>query len=202
MRAYPGDPGALVALLLNDVSLEPGEAVFLPAGQLHMYLDGLGVEVMGASDNVVRGGLTPKHVDVARAGAHHRPPAGPPDVLRPGDRRLVPVRRRRCSRSSSSANPSQWTAAGTELVVCVEADGEHPAGSASVVLDGERGGLRRRARLPGHPFTRFLISTIFSVGVVGVERPCRRAAGCGPWRPRARPAWCRPGRWRRRCRAR
>ncbi|MEZ5256922.1 MAG: hypothetical protein R2705_08530 [Ilumatobacteraceae bacterium] len=43
---YPGDPGALVALLLNQVSLRPGEAVFLPAGQVHMYLSGLGVEVM------------------------------------------------------------------------------------------------------------------------------------------------------------
>lgn len=62
---YPGDPGVVVALLMNHVVLEPGEAIFLPAGMLHAYLSGLGVEVMAASDNVLRGGLTPKHIDVA-----------------------------------------------------------------------------------------------------------------------------------------
>lgn len=62
---HPGDPGILVALLLNRVSLAPGEALFLPAGNLHAYLSGLGMELMGPSDNVLRGGLTPKHVDVA-----------------------------------------------------------------------------------------------------------------------------------------
>lgn len=63
-QRYPGDVGALAALLLNVVSLEPGEAAYLGAGQLHAYLTGLGVEVMANSDNVLRGGLTPKHVDV------------------------------------------------------------------------------------------------------------------------------------------
>ncbi|MFC3298600.1 mannose-6-phosphate isomerase, class I [Arthrobacter agilis] len=60
---YPGDPGVLVALLLNRVSLHPGEALYLPAGNIHAYLSGLGIEVMASSDNVLRGGLTPKHVD-------------------------------------------------------------------------------------------------------------------------------------------
>jgi mannose-6-phosphate isomerase len=63
--AYPGDPGIVVALLMNLVVLGRGEAVFAPAGALHAYLDGLGVELMAASDNVLRGGLTPKHIDVA-----------------------------------------------------------------------------------------------------------------------------------------
>ncbi|GIJ40483.1 mannose-6-phosphate isomerase, class I [Micromonospora andamanensis] len=62
---YPADPGVLVALLLNRVRLAPGEAIWMPAGNLHAYLRGTGVEVMAASDNVLRGGLTPKHVDVA-----------------------------------------------------------------------------------------------------------------------------------------
>ncbi|KUL36722.1 mannose-6-phosphate isomerase [Actinoplanes awajinensis subsp. mycoplanecinus] len=61
---YPGDPGVLVALLLNLVHLAPGEAIWMPAGNLHAYLHGLGVELMAASDNVLRGGLTPKRVDV------------------------------------------------------------------------------------------------------------------------------------------
>ncbi|HEX5859931.1 MAG TPA: mannose-6-phosphate isomerase, class I [Microbacterium sp.] len=61
---YPGDPGVIVALLMNHVVLHRGEGIFLRAGLLHAYLSGLGVEVMAASDNVLRGGLTPKHVDV------------------------------------------------------------------------------------------------------------------------------------------
>ncbi|HLU56778.1 MAG TPA: mannose-6-phosphate isomerase, class I [Pseudonocardia sp.] len=61
---YPGDAGVLAALLLNRVTLQPGEAVYLPAGNLHAYLSGAGVEIMANSDNVLRGGLTPKHVDV------------------------------------------------------------------------------------------------------------------------------------------
>ena len=61
---YPGDIGVLGALLLNHVVLQPGEAVYLDAGQLHAYVSGLGVEIMANSDNVLRGGLTPKFVDV------------------------------------------------------------------------------------------------------------------------------------------
>jgi mannose-6-phosphate isomerase len=61
---YPGDAGVLAVLLLNRMHLKPGEAIFLPAGNLHAYLRGVAVEVMANSDNVLRGGLTPKHVDV------------------------------------------------------------------------------------------------------------------------------------------
>ncbi|NLT54737.1 MAG: mannose-6-phosphate isomerase, class I, partial [Actinomycetales bacterium] len=61
---YPGDIGVLGALLLNHVTLQPGEAIYLDAGQLHAYVRGLGVEVMANSDNVLRGGLTSKYVDV------------------------------------------------------------------------------------------------------------------------------------------
>ena len=61
---YPQDMGALSPLFLNLICLEPGQAVYLDAGELHAYLEGLGIEVMANSDNVLRGGLTPKHVDV------------------------------------------------------------------------------------------------------------------------------------------
>ena len=64
LAQYPGDTGALVALMLNEVFLKPGEAIYLPAGNIHAYLSGLGVEVMAASDNVLRAGLTSKHVAV------------------------------------------------------------------------------------------------------------------------------------------
>jgi mannose-6-phosphate isomerase len=66
---YPGDIGVVLALLLNLVELEPGEAIYLPAGNMHAYLRGTGIEIMASSDNVLRGGLTPKHVD-------------PPELLR------------------------------------------------------------------------------------------------------------------------
>jgi mannose-6-phosphate isomerase len=61
---YPADAGVLAAVLLNRITLAPGEALFLPAGNLHAYLRGTAIEVMANSDNVLRGGLTPKHVDV------------------------------------------------------------------------------------------------------------------------------------------
>ncbi len=61
---YPSDAGVLAATLLNRISLAPGEGIYLPAGNLHTYLHGVGFEVMANSDNVLRGGLTPKHVDV------------------------------------------------------------------------------------------------------------------------------------------
>lgn len=61
---YPGDRGILGALLMNRVTLRPGEAVFTPSGVMHAYLYGTGIEVMANSDNVIRGGLTPKHIDV------------------------------------------------------------------------------------------------------------------------------------------
>lgn len=61
---YPSDPGVAISTLMHTVTLRPGEALYLPSGNLHSYQEGLGIEVMAASDNVLRGGLTPKHVDV------------------------------------------------------------------------------------------------------------------------------------------
>ncbi|MQA10105.1 MAG: mannose-6-phosphate isomerase, class I [Pseudonocardiaceae bacterium] len=61
---HPGDAGVLAALLLNRLVLGPGEAIHLPAGNLHTYLRGTAVEILANSDNILRGGLTPKHVDV------------------------------------------------------------------------------------------------------------------------------------------
>jgi len=63
-NAYPGDPGIAIGLMLNRVTLSPGEALYLPAGNIHAYLRGVGIELMTSSDNVLRGGLTPKHIDV------------------------------------------------------------------------------------------------------------------------------------------
>ncbi|MFJ2816812.1 mannose-6-phosphate isomerase, class I [Streptomyces sp. NPDC091279] len=80
---YPGDPGVIAALLLNHVRLQPGEALFLGAGIPHAYLNGLGVEIMANSDNVLRCGLTPKHVDVPELLRIVRFEAADAGVLRP-----------------------------------------------------------------------------------------------------------------------
>jgi mannose-6-phosphate isomerase len=61
---YPEQPSMAATLLLNYVVLSPGQALRLDAGNLHSYLHGAGIELMGPSDNVVRGGLTDKPVDV------------------------------------------------------------------------------------------------------------------------------------------
>ncbi|MCT2593598.1 mannose-6-phosphate isomerase, class I [Streptomyces sp. N2-109] len=82
-RHYPGDPGVIAALLLNHVRLQPGEALYLGAGVPHAYLNGLGVELMANSDNVLRCGLTPKHVDVPELLRIVRFEAGEPEILRP-----------------------------------------------------------------------------------------------------------------------
>ncbi len=78
----PSDPGIVVALLMNLVTLRRGEGVYVPAGVLHAYLEGLGVELMAASDNVLRGGLTPKHIDVDELVAVLDATPGPAPVVR------------------------------------------------------------------------------------------------------------------------
>jgi len=78
LEKYPQDIGALSPLYLNLVELSPGQALFLSAGELHAYLQGTALEIMANSDNVLRGGLTPKHVDVPELLAtlvfEHKPP--------------------------------------------------------------------------------------------------------------------------------
>jgi mannose-6-phosphate isomerase len=83
LRAYPADIWALAPLLLNLVELAPGQAIYLPAGELHSYLGGLAVELMANSDNVLRGGLTRKHVDVEELGRTLTFRSGPVELLEP-----------------------------------------------------------------------------------------------------------------------
>ncbi|WP_103500610.1 mannose-6-phosphate isomerase, class I [Streptomyces sp. SM14] len=102
--SYPGDRGVLAALLLNHVRLAPGEALYLAAGVPHAYLTGLGVEIMANSDNVLRCGLTPKHVDVPELLRIVEFTGGEPSVLRPEagpdgeERYATPAREFRLSR--------------------------------------------------------------------------------------------------------
>lgn len=94
-RSYPGDPGIVVSLLMHRVTLSAGQAMYLPAGNIHAYLDGLGIELMAPSDNVLRGGLTPKHVDVPELlrvldFTAYPAPVLEPEHLAPGVDRFAP----------------------------------------------------------------------------------------------------------------
>ncbi|MBD2761713.1 mannose-6-phosphate isomerase, class I [Kocuria sp. cx-116] len=80
---YPGDPGMLVALCMNLVHLHPGQAVHTPPQQLHAYISGTAVEVMGCSDNVLRAGLTTKHMDVPELLSVLAPQQAPIEILDP-----------------------------------------------------------------------------------------------------------------------
>ena len=131
-RLYPDDAGVVGSLLLNLVELQPYEAIFLPAGNLHAYLSGTGVEIMASSDNVVRGGLTPKHVDVEELLRILDFDAAPVKPLRarevPGGEHVyeTPASEFRLSRVELPANrPWQGRCEGPEILLCV-------AGSARV----------------------------------------------------------------------
>jgi mannose-6-phosphate isomerase len=91
---YPGDPGVAVSLLLRHRVLAPGETMFVPTGTIHSYLRGMAVEVLAASDNVLRAGLTPKYVDIPELLActeyTHTAPAAPREVRRGAQREIVP----------------------------------------------------------------------------------------------------------------
>jgi mannose-6-phosphate isomerase len=126
-ETYPGDPGVVISLMCNHLKLAPGEAVFLPAGNLHAYLCGAGVEVMASSDNVLRGGLTGKHVDLAALievldFADGRVPVLHP-VLGPGGLRYpVPVEEFDLTRVQLDAQTGVLTSRGPQVLLCTEGE--------------------------------------------------------------------------------
>ncbi len=148
---YPGDPGVIAATLLNHVRLLPGEALFLGAGVPHAYLEGLGVEIMANSDNVLRCGLTPKHVDVPELLRIVRFEATEPGVLRPeataaGEEVYdTPTDEFRLSRFvlSEGAAPHDLTAPTPQILLCAAGEvhaGELPLtpGQSAFVPAGEK----------------------------------------------------------------
>jgi mannose-6-phosphate isomerase len=149
---YPNDPGALVALLLNRVELQPGTGVFLPAGVLHMYVHGVGLEVMGASDNVLRGGLTPKHVDVPELLRTLDPRPTDPPVVRPDHEGWYPADTDAFA-IQGLARRREWQADAAEILVRLDGGGGTRAWlvepDEQVVWNGGLGCrvTRRRARI-------------------------------------------------------
>jgi len=142
-ETYPGDPGVVISLMCNHLKLAPGEAVFLPAGNLHAYLCGAGVEVMASSDNVLRGGLTGKHVDLAALievldfTDGRVPVIGP--VLGPGGLRYpVPVEDFDLTRCQLDAQSGTLTTQGPQVLLCTEGTAVLTSPDAELVL--EQGG--------------------------------------------------------------
>ncbi|MCU1604453.1 MAG: manA [Modestobacter sp.] len=139
-QTYPGDPGVVVSLMCNHLTLAPGEAVFLPAGNLHAYLCGAGIEVMASSDNVLRGGLTTKHVDLAALIEVLDFTDGKVPVLHPvlgpgGLRYQVPVEDFELTRCQLGTDPGVLTTAGPQLVLCAEGTAVLGSADGELTLD-------------------------------------------------------------------
>jgi len=137
---YPGDPGVVISLLCNHLRLAPGEAVFLPAGNLHAYLCGAGIEVMASSDNVLRGGLTNKHVDLAALIEVLDFTDGKVPVLHPvlgpgGLRYPVPVDDFDLTRCQVDDDPGVLTTSGPQVILCAEGTAVLTAADDEVVLE-------------------------------------------------------------------
>ena len=142
-ETYPGDPGVVISLMCNHLRLSPGEAVFLPAGNLHAYLCGAGVEVMASSDNVLRGGLTGKHVDLAALievldFTDAKVPVLHP-VLGPGGLRYpVPVDDFDLTRAQLGESTGSLTAAGPQVLLCTEGTAVLGGRDGEIVLEQGR----------------------------------------------------------------
>jgi mannose-6-phosphate isomerase len=137
---HPGDMGVIVAMLLNEVRLRPGQALYVPPRRPHAYLSGTGVELMAGSDNVLRAGLTPKHVDVPELLAVASFEPSPPGVVEPErhggeDVYVTPAPEFRLSRLDAGRRPV-LPAAGPQLLLCAE-------GSVRLRRDGQETELRR-----------------------------------------------------------
>jgi mannose-6-phosphate isomerase len=139
-QTYPGDPGVVISLLCNHLKVAPGEAVFLPAGNLHAYLSGAGVEVMAGSDNVLRGGLTSKHVDLAALievldFTDGRVPIIHP-VLGPGGLRYpVPVEDFDLTRCQLDEQSGSLTTSGPQVLLCTEGTAVLSSADGEVTLE-------------------------------------------------------------------
>lgn len=141
---YPGDPGVLAALLMNRITLQPGDALFMPSGNLHAYLSGGGIEIMANSDNVMRGGLTPKYVNVDELLAILDFTPGLRSLITPIEesrgvwRYPTPAPEFALWRLQPQGEPVAVPAAGSGRVLLVT-DGELTALSATAELDLVRG---------------------------------------------------------------
>jgi mannose-6-phosphate isomerase len=126
-QLHPGDPSAAMVLFLNHVAMEPGEAIYLGAGNLHAHLGGTGVEVMASSDNVVRCGLTSKYVDTEEVLRVLDPTPLADPLIKPtptldgGLNYPVPVNDFRITAYDIDGSVG-WQAEGPELLLCTSGE--------------------------------------------------------------------------------
>ena len=154
---YPGDPGVLAALLMNRITLHRHEAIFLAAGKLHAYLRGGGVEIMANSDNVMRGGLTPKFINVEELLKVLDFEPGVPDLVsrprrardlalrRSGARVLSLAARRRQGADRHAGHRGRPNRSGTEGSVQMESASRYLAmrrGESALVTAGDPASVR------------------------------------------------------------
>ena len=145
-KQYPGDIGVLAPLMLNVIRLEVGQAVYLPAGELHSYLAGCGIEIMANSDNVLRGGLTQKHVDVPELLDVLTFSSGPVQILDPSEVAPgvwtfeTPVAEFELSRIDVSGEHLREATLAVEILLCTAGRGriEGMDGSAGLELSAGR----------------------------------------------------------------
>jgi mannose-6-phosphate isomerase len=138
---YPADPGVVISLLLNLVVLEPGQALYARPRTLHAYLRGTGVEIMASSDNVLRGGLTPKHVALEELLAVTTFTPGPPDLVEgvslPDGEVLFPTPAAQFQLTRLRLGPPvEILDAGPGAILCVEGSVEVSRGSRTELLHG------------------------------------------------------------------
>jgi mannose-6-phosphate isomerase len=151
---YPDDVGVIVAMLLNRVRLEPGQAVWMPAGNLHAYLSGVGIEIMAASDNVLRGGLTPKPVDVGellrilRYEVLDDPVVRPVPVAAGLTTWSVPVRDFALYRARVDGNAVVVPGAGPRIVLCLRGSVRVDDGVFSITLHAGEAAFTPAGRPP------------------------------------------------------
>ena len=158
---FPGDIGCVVTLLLTHLVLAPGEALYLGAGNLHAYCRGLGVEVMATSDNVIRGGLTPKNIDVPEllrtvdTTPLTEPRLFPTVIGEPGVEILSfepPVREFAVERITLDGMAHSWTSDTDEMIMCTDGTALGPqidiaSGHAAFVPGGETVSVRGHATI-------------------------------------------------------
>ncbi len=139
---YPGDIGVIAPLLLNLVLLNPGEAIFLGPGEFHAYLKGVGMELMANSDNLLRGGLTSKYVNLPELLKVLSFNYGPPKIMSPKAINNVEQAYGKCADEFSlsvikldgaedyASSPDR----GVEIMICIE-------GETTIIQKGEEPGL-------------------------------------------------------------
>ncbi|NQT58977.1 MAG: mannose-6-phosphate isomerase, class I [Bacteroidetes bacterium] len=180
LKEYPGDSSAAAPLYLNLIELQPGEALYQPAGELHAYIHGTGVELMANSDNVLRGGLTSKYIDIDElmkivefkgTQKEKTMPLKSPDGVSGRVLYPAPVKEFRLSGIISSSSVKIENRENIEILICTSGAGslifedEHKRKQSLSIQTGSM--LVIPADLPGYTIKTDEDSVVFIAGIPG-----------------------------------